>query len=108
MEPQDTITIAPAVLLTIAEHAATQIKGVSHMGVIPVNMGRLFRGSPMGNGVVLSIGENRVAADVYLVVLPDVNIREVSKQVQQNITRAIEELVGMDVTSINVHIEDVN
>jgi uncharacterized alkaline shock family protein YloU len=108
MEPQDTITIAPAVLITIAQHAAMQAKGVSHMGTIPVNMGRLFRGSPMGNGVVLSIQENHVSADVYLVVLPDVNIREVSNQVQQNITRAIEELVGMNVISVNIHVEDVN
>src|SRR5947207_5478594 len=108
MEPQDTITIAPAVLITIAQHAATQVKGISHMGNIPVNIGRLFRSSPMANGVVLNIAENRVAVDAYLVVMPDVNIREVSNQVQQSITRAIEELVGMDVVAVNIHVEDVN
>jgi uncharacterized alkaline shock family protein YloU len=108
MEPQDTITIAPAVLITIAQHAATQVTGVSHMGTIPVNIGRLFRGNPMGNGVVLAIEGQRVTADVYIVVFPDVNIKDVSNEVQQRITRSIEELVGMDVDSVNVHVEDVN
>ena len=107
MEPQDTITIAPSVLITIVQHAATQITGVARMGAIPVNIGRLFQGTPLGSGVVLKIDENRVSIDVYLVVLPDVNIKTVSAQVQQAIKRSVEELVGMEVVAVNVHVEDV-
>jgi uncharacterized alkaline shock family protein YloU len=108
MEPQDTITIAPSVLITITQHAATQVKGVSRMGAIPVNIGRLFQGTPMGSGVVLKLDDNRVSIDTYLVVMPDVNIKSVSAEVQQAVTRSVEELVGMDVVGVNVHIEDVD
>lgn len=108
MDPQDTITIAPSVLITIAQHAATQVIGVSHMGTVPVNMGRLFQGATMASGVVLKIDNNRVMVDTYVVVLPDVDIRAVSANVQQAVTRAIQELVGMDVDGVNVHVEDVN
>ncbi len=108
MEPQDTITIAPSVLITIAARAAVQVEGVSRMGTIPVNIGRLLRGNPMGHGVVLQMDEGRVMLDVYLVMKPDTNMREVSRRVQHSITRAIQELVGMDVASVNVHIEDVD
>jgi uncharacterized alkaline shock family protein YloU len=107
MEPQDTIKIAPSVLITIAQHAATQVNGVAHMGTIPVSMRRIFSGQPMANGVVLDIDDNSVTVDMYVVVLPDVNIREVSQNVQQAITRSISELVGMDVLAVNVHVDDV-
>ncbi|HCB01363.1 MAG TPA: Asp23/Gls24 family envelope stress response protein, partial [Anaerolineae bacterium] len=36
------------------------------------------------------------------------NIREVSRNVQQNVTRAINEIVGMDVGEVNIHIEDID
>jgi uncharacterized alkaline shock family protein YloU len=38
----------------------------------------------------------------------DVNIREVSRNVQQQVTRAIQEMVGMDVGEVNIHIEDMD
>jgi uncharacterized alkaline shock family protein YloU len=108
MEPQDTITIAPSVLITIVQHAATQIPGVSRMGSIPVNVGRLLQGTPVGSGVALKIDDNRVSIDVYLVVLPDVSIKSVSREVQKATTRSVEELVGMEVLAVNVHVEDVD
>lgn len=108
MEPQDTITIAPSVLLTIAKHAATEVKGVARMGQIPVQVGRLLRGNPMANGVVLEIDDNQVSLDLYLVVKPNVNMRTVSEEVQTAVKRSIEDLVGMDVEKIGVHVEDVD
>ncbi len=108
MEPQDTITIAPSVLITIAKHAATEVEGVAQMGNIPVDVGRLLRGHPMGSGVVLDIEDNNVTIDLYLIVKPGVNMREVSREVQRNVKRAVQELVGMDVKAVNIHIEDVD
>jgi uncharacterized alkaline shock family protein YloU len=107
MEPQDTITIAPSVLITIAAHAATSVRGVARMGTVPVNIGRLLRGSPMASGVVLQVSGQHVTVDVYLVMQPDVSMRDVSREAQQSITRSIQELVGMEVDAVNVHIDDV-
>ncbi len=107
MEPQDTITLAPSVLITIARHAATQVDGVARTGMIPVDVIHVLRGHPMGSGVVLNVSGNQVAVDIYLVVKPGVNMRETSVAVQEAITRAIQELVGMEVTAVNTHIEDV-
>jgi uncharacterized alkaline shock family protein YloU len=109
MEPQDTITIAPNVLITIARHATEQVDGVSHMGQIPVDVGRLLRGNPMGSGVVLEIEEDQKATvDLYISVEPNIVMRDVSCAVQRAVKRAIQDLVGMDVTAVNVHIEDVD
>ena len=107
MEPQDTITIAPSVLIEIIRHAATQTDGVASMGNIPVRIGRVLSGHPMGSGTILIIDDDNVTIDVYLVVLPNVDMRAVSHSVQEAVNRAIEELVGMHVEKINVHIENV-
>jgi uncharacterized alkaline shock family protein YloU len=107
MEPQDTITIAPSVLITIFKHAALQTTGVARMGIIPVDVVRMLRGNPMGSGVVLELDSNKVNAELYLVVKPGANMRELSHEVQQSATRAVHELVGMDVVNVNIHIDDV-
>lgn len=108
MEPQDTITIASNVLITVARHAAEQVEGVSRMGQVPVDVGRLLRGNPMGSGIVLEIDDQEATLDLYLCVRPNVSMRDVSHAVQQAVKRAIHDLVGMDVTAVNVHIEDVD
>lgn len=108
MEPQDTITIAPSVLIAVVKHAAEQIEGVASMAEIPVNVGRIFRGNSMGSGVVLDIDDQQVVVDMYIIVKPDVNMSAVSRSVQDNVRRAVQELVGMDVEAVNVHIADVD
>ena len=108
MESQDTVTIAPSVLIMMAQHAATHVDGVSHTGNIPVDVIRVLRGQPMGSGVVLDLGPNRVGIDIYLIIKPGANMREVSMAVQQDVKRSIEELVGMEVMYVNAHIEDVD
>jgi len=45
---------------------------------------------------------------LHLILRQDVNIREVSRNVQQNVKRAIHEMVGMDVGQVNIHIEDID
>lgn len=107
MEPQDTITIAPSVLITIVKHAALQTAGVARMGIIPVDVVRMLRGNPMGSGVVLELDGNKVNAELYLIVKPGASMRDVSHEVQQATTRAVHELVGMDVMNVNIHIDDV-
>ena len=52
--------------------------------------------------------EDTVFADIFLVLKQDVNIREVSRNVQQKVARAIQEMVGMDVGHVDIHIEDID
>ena len=58
-------------------------------------------------GVSLSIKENTVSADLYIVVSSGVNIVEVGTAVQEEVASAIEEMVGMHVKEVNVYIQDV-
>ena len=102
-----TTTIAPGVLVTIARLTALGVPGVVCMAPIPGGVNRFFRRGS-GEGVRIEVDENAVAVDLYLVLAQDTNVREVSRKVQADVTRAIEDMVGMQVQYINVHIEDVD
>jgi len=105
--PPGKTTIAPNVLLTIARLTALSVKGVNSMCELPGGVNRVFdRGYE--EGVRIRIEGNQVFADIYVVLDHDVNVREVSRNIQNDISRAISEMVGMEVGRINVHIEDIH
>jgi uncharacterized alkaline shock family protein YloU len=105
--PNDTVTIAPGVLLTIARMATLNVPGVARMGSTPGGVDRLFRRVPAANGVQIAINDGTVTAHLYVVADATANLREMSVNIQKGVSRSIRELLGMKVESVNVHIEDV-
>ena len=104
--PTGKITLTPDVLLTIARMAALQVEGVMSMAHVKGGVNRLFKGSP--EGVQMAIEDNVVLVELYLVLDSDVNIREVSRTVQQTVSRAIAEMTGLEVGHVNIHIENID
>ncbi len=101
-----TTTMAPGVLVTLAKFTALKVPGVAAVAPRPGGVNRLFRrGSE--EGIQIEIDEEHVNIDLYLVLESETNVRDVSRKVQSEVARAIEEMVGMDVTRINIHIEDI-
>ena len=99
-ESHGTITIAPNVLNTIARLTALKVEGVARLGV----SGKLLHGS---EGVAIDIIDGRVKADIFVVVKPDANMFEIAQQIQREVARSMNEIVGMDVEAVNIHIQDV-
>jgi uncharacterized alkaline shock family protein YloU len=100
-------TVSPDVLVTIARFSALSVPGVSRMAQIPGGVNRLFKRG-MGDGVRIQVEDNVVTANLYLILKQQVNIREVSRNVQHQVARALQEMVGMDIGGIEIHIEDVD
>jgi uncharacterized alkaline shock family protein YloU len=100
-------TVSPEVLITIARLSALSVPGVSRFASISGGVNRLFKRGA-GEGVRIETEDNTVFIDLHLVLKQDVNIREVSRNVQQQVVRAIQEMVGMDVGHVNIHIEDID
>lgn len=99
-------TIAPGVLVTIAQLTALNVPGVAYMGSTPSGMNRFFqRGS--GEGVRIEIHENSVSVELFLILCSGVYVREVCHKVQAEVANAIEQMVGMDVERIDVHVQDI-
>ena len=100
-------TVSPEVLTTIAKHAATSVAGVSRMAGVSGGVNRLFRRGP-SDGIRIQAEDNMAFVDLFLVIKRDVNLREVSRNVQQHVARAIQEMVGMDIGRIDIHLEDID
>ncbi len=61
------------------------------------------------DGVEITVEDDgRVYADLHLILTDKAIIRETSKKVQDEVSEAISKMVGMDVGTINVHIEDID
>jgi uncharacterized alkaline shock family protein YloU len=100
-------TIAHDVLLTIARLSAVQTPGVARTSPLPGGADRIFKRG-IEDGVRVEVRGQAVLVDLYLVLEPGYNLREVGRAVQSAVRRAIEEMVGMDVLAVNVHVEDIS
>ena len=98
-------TIAPGVLVTIAKLTALGTAGVARMAPVAGGVNQLFRRGA-GEGVRIEVQEGTVSADLYLVLTHGTNVRDVSRKVQAEVAAAIENMVGMSVERVDVHIED--
>lgn len=102
-----TTTIAPGVLVRIAQLAAISVPGVSSLAPVPGGVNRLFR-SGSSDGVRVDVDDNRVSTDLFLTLSHGVDARKVSRDVQRAVARAIEDMVGMQVERIDVHIQEID
>ena len=100
-------TIDPGVLTKIAKLTALAVPGVSKMAPGLRSVDSLVRKN-YSPGVKIDVEDNTVYADLYLVLHKDADLFTTSQTVQKKVSRAITEMVGMDVGRINVHIEDID
>ena len=59
------------------------------------------------DGVKIDVRDEKVYADLHIVVDKAENMAEVGKQVQNEVSKAIRHIVGMPVEEINVYIQNV-
>ncbi len=101
------VRIARQVLSAIVVNSALQIPGVTRVAQSNDQWSRFLNREVPKQGIALTIKENTVSADLYLVVAAGVNIVEVGTAVQEEVASSLEEMVGMQVREINVYIQDV-
>ncbi len=102
-----TTTIAPNVLVTIVQKTADSVPGIAQLSDRVPGVKRWLGLHTVGQGVEVNVLSNRVGVDIYLVAKRDVDLLQMGRNLQVQVTRAIQDIVGMDVREINVHIEDV-
>ena len=101
------VMISPQVLTTIARQATLNVPGV--VGMSPgISFNRFLRRSKGRQGVRVAVEEGTVSIDLFIIVEPQVNMLRLGQEIQREVTRAIQDLVGMPVREVNVHIEDVS
>jgi uncharacterized alkaline shock family protein YloU len=105
--PPGKTTIAPEVLVSIARLTALSVPGVRRLSLASNDINRIFRRG-VNEGVEIHIENDIVYADIHVVLNRDVNVRDVSRSIQNQVARAFSEMVGMEVGKVNIHIEDID
>lgn len=100
-----------AVVAKIAGIAAREVPGVHDLGggasrAIGAIRNRL-NNADHAQGVSVEVGETQVASDVTVIAEYPMPLQHIADGVRTAITTAIETLVGLEVTEVNVTIADV-
>ncbi|OAA83309.1 Asp23/Gls24 family envelope stress response protein [Clostridium ljungdahlii] len=103
------VKISDEVVGVIAGLATTEIKGIVGMSASLVGgITQILTGKKnLSKGVKVSVGENNAAIDLYVVVEYGVRIPDVALKVQENVKRAVQSMTGLDVSAINIHVQNV-
>ena len=106
-----TIIVDP-VIAKIAGIAAREVPGVFALGggaarAIGAIRG-VIGGADLSQGIKVEVGETQVAVDINIVVEYPQPLQHVADGVRAAVAAAIEQLVGMEVTEINVTVSDVH
>lgn len=102
------VRIADEVIAIIAGLAATEVEGVSSMaGNITNELVSKLGMKNLSKGIKIEIKENVVKVDVALNIRFGYAIPNVSTKVQERVKSAIENMTGLEVSSVNVRIASV-
>jgi uncharacterized alkaline shock family protein YloU len=115
---QGTTTIQEPVVTSIAAIAAQEVDGahLSHGGTrlpgdtsptIGEFLGSVTGGVGRPRGISVEVGEEQAAVDLTMNVTYGRPIHEVTEAVRQNVIRRVESLSGLEVTEVNITVNDV-
>ncbi|MHA7177035.1 Asp23/Gls24 family envelope stress response protein [Arthrobacter sp. Sr24] len=107
-----TTTVADGVVAKVAGIAAQDIAGVYALGGGAARALGSIREAvgqkDLTQGVSVEVGQTQVAVDVTLVVEYPHPLQKVADAVRDAIYAAVEDVVGMEVTEVNVSITDIH
>ncbi|MFJ3384643.1 MULTISPECIES: Asp23/Gls24 family envelope stress response protein [unclassified Curtobacterium] len=103
--------IDDTVVSKVAGIAAREVTGVHSLGGGAARAIGAIRDAigqrDLSQGVKVEVGETQIAADVVIVAEYPVPLQQVAEGVRSSVSRALEQIVGMDVTEVNVTVQDV-
>ncbi|MBB6174895.1 putative alkaline shock family protein YloU [Nocardiopsis mwathae] len=111
-----TTSIADHVVAKIAGMAAREVGGVHSMGggaarafgAVRDRIPGATTSGTAARGVSVEVGEREAAADIDLVVEYGVSIPDLAAGVRRNVITAVERMTGLEVTEVNVTIDDIH
>ena len=107
---ESTIKIADDVVAVIAGVAVSEVPGVSSMaggfagGITEVLSGK----KNLQKGIKVEVGEKETKIDVNIIVDYGTRIPDIAFEIQNRVKKAVENMTGLKVVEVNVHVQGVN
>lgn len=110
LENLETIQISNDVIAVIAGVAVSEVNGVASMaGGFAGGISEVLSGKKnMAKGIKVDRTEDKIKIDVNIVVEYGTRIPDVAFEIQNRVKTAVENMTGMDVTEVNVHVQGVD
>jgi uncharacterized alkaline shock family protein YloU len=111
---QGSTSIADVVVQKIAGLATGEIPGVHALGGGAARAFSAIReripgaSASAGQGVSVEVGEKQAAVDLQIVVEYGVSIADLSRAVRRNVITAVEQMTGLEVVEVNIHVGDLH
>ncbi|MBO0983792.1 Asp23/Gls24 family envelope stress response protein [Rathayibacter sp. SD072] len=106
-----TTTIDQDVVATVAGLAASEVTGVHELGGAATRVLGAVRGAlntvNHHQGVTVAVTEQTVGIDVTFTAEYPMSLQKVASDVRSAIILAVETIVGLEVTAVNVRINDI-
>ena len=107
MEPGSNIIYSNEVVSIIAGVAASEVEGIAGMVNVP-NGGLLGKNRNVTKGVKVEIGTEEASVDLYVTVEYGKPIQKAAHDAQESVRKAIEEMTGLHVVRVDVHVQGVS
>ncbi|MBR1802823.1 MAG: Asp23/Gls24 family envelope stress response protein [Clostridia bacterium] len=110
IESNTNIKIANDVIAVIAGVAVSEVPGVAQMsggfagGISEVLSGR----KNLSKGIKVDSGEKETKIDVNIIVEYGSRIPDVAFEIQNKVKKAVENMTGLKVVEVNVHVQGVS
>ena len=103
------IKIADDVVATIAGKAASEVTGVYSMsGGFAGGISEVFGKKSFTKGIKVDNLERDLKIDVNIIVEYGARIPDVAYEIQNRVKKAIENMTGLTISEVNVHVQGVN
>ncbi|MGE5613368.1 MAG: Asp23/Gls24 family envelope stress response protein [Bacillota bacterium] len=106
---EDKIRISEEVVAAIAGIAASEDENVASMstGFIDGIAGMIGKKTP-GRGIKVEMKEDQANIDIAVIIRYGCKIHEVARNMQARVRKAVEDMTGLKVVSVNVNVLGVN
>ncbi|MGI8523439.1 MAG: Asp23/Gls24 family envelope stress response protein [Nocardioides sp.] len=107
-------TIADTVVAKIAGIATREVSGVYALGGGAARAVGALRERIAGSstnhsqGISVEVGESQAAIDIQLVAEYGVSIADLASGIRRNVIASIERMTGLEVTEVNIEVQDVH
>ena len=103
------IKIADDVVATIAGKADSEVEGVYSMfGGFAGGISEVFGKKSYTKGIKVDNAEKSLKIDVNIIVEYGARIPDVAYEIQNRVKKAVENMTGLKVEEVNVHVQGVN
>lgn len=102
------VKIADEVVSIIAGMAAADIEGVASMsGGVAGGIAEALGRRNLSKGVKVEVGTEEAKIDTFIIVKHGVRIPDVAWDIQESVKNAIEDMTGLNVAHVNVHVQGI-